>query len=102
MSGKKTWEVECPCCKAKMVIDAKLGVILSHEAPPQSRAHMEMDLGDAARRLKDQAARRDDIFRQSVEAQKTHSDVLARKFEERFNKVKDEPVEKPHRDIDLD
>ena len=102
MSANKVWEVECPCCKAKMVIDAKLGAILSHEPPPESRAHMEMDLGDAARKLKDQAARRDDIFRQSVEAQKTHGDVLARKFEEQFKKVKDQPVEKPVRDFDLD
>ena len=47
MSAKKTWEVQCPCCKAKLVIDAKLGVILSHEAPPESKVHMEMDLGDA-------------------------------------------------------
>jgi len=100
--NQKTFEITCPCCDAKIVVDAKLGEILSHEPPPQSRAHMEMDFGDAARRLQDQAARRDDVFAQSVEAQKKHGDVLARKFEEQFNKVKDQPVEKPHRDIDFD
>ncbi len=102
MSAKKTWEVECPCCHAKLVIDSKLGAVLSHEPPPQSRAHLQMDLGDAARHLQDQAARRDDVFRQLGETQKSHADVLARKFEEQFNKVKDQPVEKPMRDIDLD
>ena len=99
---KQTIEVTCPCCDAKLVIDAKLGAILSHEEPPKSRAHMEVDFTDAARRLQDQADRRDDVFAQSVEAQKKHSDVLARKFEEQFNKVKDQPVEKPHRDMDFD
>jgi hypothetical protein len=102
MSGKKTWEVECPCCQAKLVIDAKLGAILSHEPPPQSRKHLDLDLGDAARRLQDQAAKRDDVFRQLGETQRSHADVLARKFEEQFNKVKDQPIEKPVRDMDLD
>ena len=99
---KKTVEIECPCCSAKIVVDTKLGAVLSHEEPPASRAHMELDLGDAARRLKDQQDRRDDIFSQSVAAQKKHSEVLARKFEEQFNKVKDQPIEKPLRDIDFD
>jgi hypothetical protein len=102
MSAKKTFEVECPCCKATLVIDAKLGAILSHEPPPQSRAHLELDLGAAARHLQDQAAQRDDVFRRLGESQKSHADVLARKFEEQFNKVKDQPIEKPQRDIDLD
>jgi hypothetical protein len=99
---KKIFEIECPCCSAKIVIDAKLGEVLAHEEPPKSRAHMELDLGGAAQKLRDQEARRDDIFSQSVAAQKKHADVLSRKFEEQFNKVKDQPVEKPHRDIDFD
>lgn len=99
---KKTWELECPCCSAKLVVDAKLGAILSHEEPPSSRAHLEMDLGVAAQRLKEQADRRDDLFSQSVEAQRKHGDVLSRKFDEQFKKVKDQPIEKPHRDIDFD
>jgi hypothetical protein len=102
VNQKKTVEIVCPCCDAKITIDAKLGAILSHEPPPASRAHMEMNLTDAARRLQDEAARRDDVFAQSIEAQKKHSDVLARKFEEQFKKVKDQPIEKPHRDIDFD
>lgn len=100
--SNKTHEIECPCCHAKITVDAKLGAVLSHEPPPQSRAHLEMDLGDAAQRLKEQEARRDDVFSQSIEKQKKHGDVLARKFEEQFNKVKDQPIEKPLRDMDLD
>ncbi len=101
-ASSKTVEITCPCCSAKIVVDTGLGVVLSHEEPPASRAHMDMDFGDAAQRLREQQAKRDDVFSQSVAAQKKHSDVLARKFEEQFNKVKDQPVEKPHRDIDFD
>lgn len=99
---KKTFQLECPCCRAKLTVDAKLGAIIDHEPPPDSKAHLEMDLGDAARKLKEKEAQRDSIFSQAAEAQKKHGDVLARKFEEQFKKVKDQPVEKPVRDFDLD
>ena len=36
----------CPCCNAKLVIDAALGVVISHEAPP--KAGPGIDLNDAA------------------------------------------------------
>ena len=99
---KKNFELECPCCKAKLTVDPKLGAIVDHEPPPASKAHMEMDLGDAARQLKEKEAQRDNIFAQAADAQKKHGDVLRAKFEEQFKKVKDKPVEKPVRDFDLD
>lgn len=99
---KKTFLLECPCCGAKLTVDPKLGAIVDHEPPPDRKAHMEMDLGDAAKKLKEQEDQRDAVFSKSVEAQKKHGDVLARKFEEQFKKVKDQPVKKPLRDFDLD
>ena len=99
---KKNFDLECPCCGAKLTVDAKLGAIIDHEPPPERKAHMEMDLGDAARQLKEKEAQRDDVFAKSVENQRKHGDVLAAKFEEQFKKVKDKPVEKPLRDMDLD
>ncbi len=98
----KTFLLECPCCGAKLTVDGKLQAIISHEPPPEKKAHMEVDLGDAARKLKDKEAERDAVFSQSFEAQKKRGDLLARKFEESFKKVKDQPVEKPLRDFDLD
>ncbi len=96
------FELVCPCCGARLTADARLGAVVSHEPPPAKRAHLETDLGEAARRLKEQEGRRDEVFRKSVEAEKKRGELLERKFEESFKKVKDQPVEKPQRDIDLD
>jgi hypothetical protein len=92
--------VECPCCGARLTIDAKLGKVVGHEAPPPRRS--TLDLGQAAALLKEQAARREAIFKQSAEDMKIQSQVLERKFEAALEKSKDEPVKKPTRDIDLD
>ncbi len=93
-------EVICPCCQAKLTIDPQLAVVLSHVAPP--RAAPDVDITDAARILQEQAQRREEKFRQSWEAEKKKEDVLSRKFEEALKKAKDQPVEKPLRDFDLE
>lgn len=93
-------EVECPCCLAKLTVDRELGVVLSHVPPP--KAPPSVDLDDTARLLKEHAARVEDKFRQSVEAERMKEDVLARKFADGLKKAKDAPVEKPLRDFDLD
>src|SRR5215469_12596450 len=94
-----TFEVECPCCSAKLVIDRGLGVVLSHVAPVRPPS---IDLEDTARLLREQEAAVEAKFRASVEAERTKEDVLSRKFAEGLKKAKDAPVEKPLRDFDLD
>ena len=93
-------EVTCPCCRAKLSVDPQLAVVLSHEVPP--KAAPDVDISDAARILEEQAQRREDKFRESWEAERKKEDVLTRKFEEALKKAKDQPVEKPLRDFDLD
>ena len=93
-------QVTCPCCHARLTIDPQLAAVLSHEAPPKTAP--EVDISDAARILQEQARRREDKFRESWEAEKKKEDVLARKFEEALKKAKDQPVEKPLRDFDLE
>lgn len=93
-------EVDCPCCQAKLTVDRELGVVLSHVPPPKPPPSVDLD--DTARLLREQAARVEDKFRQSVEAERMKEDVLARKFAEGLKKAKDAPVEKPLRDFDLD
>jgi len=92
--------VECPCCGARLSIDAKLRKVVSHEAPPPKRNALDLD--HAAALLKEQAERREAIFRQSSEDIKIQSQLLERKFEAALEKSKEEPVSKPTRDIDLD
>ncbi len=93
-------EVTCPCCKAKLTVDPQLAVVLSHKPPP--KVAPDVDITDAARILQEQAQRREDKFRESWEAEKKKEDVLTRKFEEALKKAKDQPVEKPLRDFDID
>lgn len=82
-----------------MVVDRRLGVVLSHEAPAKAPS---VDLDDTARLLREQADAVEAKFRASVEAERSKEDVLARKFAEGLKKAKDAPIEKPMRDFDLD
>ena len=95
-----TFEIECPCCRAKLTLDRELGAVLSHVPPP--RPPSSVDLDDTARLLRQQNEAVEAKFRASVEAEKTKEDVLARKFAENLRKAKDGPIEKPIRDFALD
>jgi len=91
--------VECPCCSAKLTIDPALQKVIAYEEPPKQTNAPDLD--HATSLLQEAAARREAMFRQSTENEKTRSQVLERKFEEAFKKSKDQPVTKPTRDIDL-
>ncbi len=93
-------EITCPCCGAKLQVDAELGKVLYHEPPPKSAK--APDLGQANEFLAQQAAKREALFKQSAEDEKVKSQLLERKFEEALKKKKDEPVTRPLRDFDLD
>jgi hypothetical protein len=92
--------LECPCCGARLVIDATLRKVIAHETPP--RHTIAPDLDHAARLVQEQAERREAIFRKSTEDEKSKSQLLDRKFSEALKKSKDEPITRPTRDIDLD
>jgi hypothetical protein len=98
--SEETIHVACPCCHAKLTVDAQLGVVLSHEAPP--KAGPGVDLTDAANILAEQNRKREDKFADSWFTEKNKEDILTKKFEEAMKKAKDQPAEKPIRDFDLD
>jgi predicted amidophosphoribosyltransferase len=93
--------VECPCCGARLVIDPTLRKVIAHEAPPNKHANAP-DLDHAALLLREQAEKREAIFRKSTEDEKSKSQLLERKFSEALKKSKDEPITRPMRDIDLE
>jgi hypothetical protein len=96
---KSEVEVTCPCCRASLVIDTNLGRVISHREPERTD---KPELDEAARILAAEAARREALFEQSVEAEKGRGDALARRFEEALKQAKQEPVTRPDRDFDLD
>jgi hypothetical protein len=96
---KSELEVPCPCCQAILVIDTNLGRVVSHREPDRGN---KPELNDAQRILANEAARREAIFQQSVDSEKTRGDALSRRFDEALRQAKEEPVTKPMRDFDLD
>jgi hypothetical protein len=83
-----------------LTIDPALGAVLDHKLPV--KPHMAVNLKDAVNQVKGEASRRDEKYKQIAEAEKNKSKVLEAKFQELFKKAKEEPIEKPLKDIDLD
>jgi hypothetical protein len=98
-NNSDAFEVDCPCCQAKLTVDRQLGVVLAHVGPVRPPS---IDLDDTARLLREHEDAVEAKFRASVAAERTKEDVLARKFAEGLKKAKDAPIEKPLRDFDLD
>jgi hypothetical protein len=96
---KSELEVVCPCCRSTLVIDLNLGRVVSQTEPERGN---KPEISDAQRILADEAARREAIFQQSVDAEKTRGDALSRRFEEALKQANKEPITKPTRDFDLD
>ena len=96
---KSEIEVTCPCCQSMLIIDLNLGRVVGHKEPERSD---KPELGDAHRIVAEQAARREAVFQQSVETEKTRGDALSKRFEEALKQARQEPITKPTRDFDLD
>ncbi len=95
------FEVMCPDCGAMLKVDPVTRSVLAHEPAPRKKTFEDFD--QATQALREQDARRESIFAQSVAAQKNAEDVLAKKFAEAMKKAKESPVtERPLREFDLD
>ncbi len=92
-------EVTCPCCQSALVVDVNLGRVVSHKEPDRGN---KPELSDAQRILSEQAARREAVFQESVNSEKSRGDALSKRFEEALRQARDEPITKPTRDFDLD
>jgi hypothetical protein len=99
MALKSEFDVDCPCCHAKLVIDANLRRIVRHEEPVRGD---RPELSEAQHILAQEAARREALFQESVAAEKTRGDALSKRFEEALRQARQEPITKPTRDFDLD
>ncbi len=94
------FSVSCPCCEANLKIDPETRAVIDHEErvkPPPIE-----DLTEAVQKLKGESARHDQVFQKNLAEQRTHNEVLEKKFDELFKKAKKGPIERPTKDIDLD
>ena len=93
------YEVTCPCCRATLVIDAGLKRVVRHV---ETERVGKPKLDEAHRILQEEKARRDSLFEQSVQSERTRGDALSKRFEEALKQAHQEPIAKPSRDFDLD
>ena len=96
---KSEIEVLCPCCNSTLIVDLNLGRVVGHKEVENPN---KPELSDAHRIIAEEAARREAIFQQSVESEKTRGDALSKRFEEALKQARQEPITKPKRDFDLD
>ncbi|MGP8243561.1 MAG: hypothetical protein ACLQVN_03475 [Bryobacteraceae bacterium] len=95
------FEVECPCCEAKLKIDPETRAVIAHTVAVKPPAIS--DLAAEVAKLKGEGARRDEVFRKQVEAERQHGKVLEKKFDELFQRAKENPdAPPPLRDFDID
>ena len=99
--GPGLFEVVCPCCQAELKVDPATHAVITFKAAEKPRELADIETG--LERLKGAAARREEAFQRSFEAERNQPQVLARKFDELFKKAKETANEPPpKRDIDLD
>ena len=96
---KSEIEVLCPCCQSTLIVDVNLRRVIRHVEPERGN---KPELSEAQRILAEEAARRDALFAQSVESEKTRGDALSKRFEEALKQAREEPITKPTRDFDLE
>ena len=93
--------VSCPCCQAELHIDPQTQSVIRHKEHEKPRTMADMEA--AVQQYRGSADRREDAFKKSVEAHKSHHDVLSKKFDEMLKVAKENPDEPPpKRDIDFD
>jgi hypothetical protein len=99
--ARKMFELHCPCCQALLKVDPETEAVISYKEPEKPRTYQ--DINEALERVKSEAARREEAFLKSVEAEKKSKEVLAKKFDELLKQAKSSPdLKPPTRDIDLD
>ena len=96
---KSELELTCPCCNAVLVVDVNLGRVVSHHEPDRGD---KPELSDAQRILAAEAARREALFEQSVQNERTRGDALSKRFEEALKQAEAEPITRPTRGFDFD
>jgi hypothetical protein len=97
----KPFDVTCPDCGAILKVDPETKAILSHTSAPRKRTFEDFEA--AAKAMREQDVRKEDIFRQSVEAEKNKQQLFDKRFEEAVRKAKETPGEgRPLREFDLD
>jgi hypothetical protein len=92
--------VTCPHCQAQLELDGERAVIVDSKAAEKPRNVINLD-----DRLKALSGERDNAaarMAEAMRAEKAGASIREEKFRKLLEVAKNEPVEKPIRDMDLD
>jgi Zn-finger nucleic acid-binding protein len=97
----ETISVICPDCGNILIVNRKTGKILEVRRPlvEDSTGDRFDDAFKKAKRAEEEAERK---FEEARQKEKDKMSRLDKIFKDEMERVKDEPIEKPLRDIDLD
>jgi hypothetical protein len=70
----KPFDITCPDCGAILRVDPETRGIISHTPAPRKRTFEDFEA--AAKAMREQDERKEDIFRQSVEAEKNKAAIV--------------------------
>lgn len=95
----RTLNVDCPCCGARLEVEAHSGKVVRHSKTPRKKETLEESLQRLEREKKDSAH-----FLEKAQAEIEAKKRRAREaFDQGVEKIKKEGLgERPIRDIDLD
>ena len=99
MSDKK-FEIQCPCCQAKLILDGTSGAVLWHEARKNEKTVPTMS--DMIKNLDLQKKAVEEKIQNESKALKDRSRILEEKFKESMKHLNKDKDLKPVRPIDLD
>jgi hypothetical protein len=86
--------IVCPCCEAKLTVDAATGAVLAHEEKKKNLGTFD----EMLKNLDKQKEEREKLFAQELSAQKERERILAEKFDaalKRADEEKDKPFVNP-------
>jgi uncharacterized protein YndB with AHSA1/START domain len=96
----EAFEIECPCCEAKLKVDPTVRAVLTFKAKEKPRSLDDISTG--VERLKGEQARREEAFERSFQQMKSSKDVLAAKFDELLKKAQEDPDSPPPKPLGFD
>ncbi len=91
-------EIVCPCCSARLSVDAETGAVLHHEQPKITE---KLTLEDAVKSQKARQDEAEDRFRRALEERGRQEEILQKKFREAQKRAERDP-NKPRGPFDLD
>src|SRR2546430_12981094 len=92
------YSITCPCCEAKLTVDANTGALLAHEEKKKVLGSFE----DLKSDLSKQKEHREQIFAQEMSSMKDRERLLEEKFKEALKRA-DTDSDTPYRTpLDLD